>query len=168
MKNLEIIHSKMFTRESLRFKLNMWRFQDKKIVFTNGCFDLIHRGHIDYLSKAADLGDILVIGVNSDESVSKLKGFGRPLQNLESRLEILASMFFVNAVVSFEEDTPLDLIRFIQPDILVKGADYREDQIVGSDIVKSKNGIVVTIPYLENYSTSLIEKKIIRNIQIKE
>ena len=168
MKNLEVINSKLYAREALKPKLNMWRFQDKKIVFTNGCFDIIHKGHIDYLSKAADLGDIFIIGLNSDNSVTRLKGLGRPLQNLDSRSVILASMFFVNAIIAFEEDTPLELINFIQPDVLVKGADYKEDEIVGSDIVKSKNGTVVTISFLEGYSTSSIEKKIIRNIKTKE
>lgn len=168
MKNPEVINSKLYTRETLKPKLNMWRFQEKKIVFTNGCFDIIHKGHIDYLSKAADLGDIFIIGINSDNSVARLKGKGRPLQNLESRAVILASMFFVNAIIPFEEDTPFELIRFIQPDVLVKGADYKEKEIVGADIVKSKNGVVVTVPFLEGYSTSSIEKKIIRNFQTKE
>lgn len=168
MKNPEIIYSKIYTKERLKQMLNMWRFQDKKIVFTNGCFDILHRGHIDYLAKAADLGNILIIGLNTDDSVKRLKGPGRPLQDVESRLVILGSLFFVNAVIAFEEGTPLELIKFIQPDVLVKGADYKEDEIVGSDIVKSKNGVIVTIPFLEGYSTSSIEKKIIRNIQIKE
>lgn len=146
----------------------MWNFQEKKIVFTNGCFDIVHAGHIDYLSKAADLGDILIVGINSDPSVRKLKGSGRPLQNLESRFMVLASMFFVNAVIAFEDDTPYDLIKFIQPDVLVKGSDYKENEIVGAEIVKSKEGTVVTIPFLEGYSTTLIEKKIVNNNQLKE
>jgi D-glycero-beta-D-manno-heptose 1-phosphate adenylyltransferase len=110
----------------------------------------------------------LIIGLNIDESVQRRKGSGRPLQSIESRFMVLASLFFVNAVIAFEEDTPYDLIRFIQPDILVKGSDYKESEIVGADVVKSKKGMVTTLPFLEGYSTSSIEKKILRNNQIKE
>ena len=168
MNKLEIIQSKIFTREKLLPFLNVWRFQDKKIVFTNGCFDILHAGHIDYLSKAADLGDILIIGLNSNDSVARLKGKDRPLQNFESRSLTLASLFFVNAVIEFTEDTPLQLISFIQPDILVKGGDYTEDNIVGADIVTDRQGVVKTIPFLEGHSTSGIEQKIIRNYQLKQ
>ncbi len=168
MKKLEVIQSRIYNKERLKPVLEMWKFQDKKIVFTNGCFDILHAGHIDYLSKAADLGDILIIGINSDESVTKLKGTGRPLQDIESRFLVLASLFFVNGVIAFDEETPYELIRFIQPDVLVKGSDYKENEIVGADVVKSRNGVVTTIPFIEGYSTSSIEKKIIRNYQIKE
>jgi D-glycero-beta-D-manno-heptose 1-phosphate adenylyltransferase len=167
MNNLDVVQSRIYTKKRLKPVLEMWKFQDKKIVFTNGCFDILHAGHIDYLSKAADLGNILIIGINSDDSVKRLKGSGRPLQNLESRFLVLASLFFVKAVIAFDEDTPYELIKFIQPDVLVKGSDYSENAIIGADVVKSNKGTVATIPFLEGYSTSLIEKKIIRDNQRK-
>jgi D-glycero-beta-D-manno-heptose 1-phosphate adenylyltransferase len=144
----------------LAYLLAFWRFRDYRIVFTNGCFDLIHLGHIDYLAKAADLGDILVIGLNSDASTRRLKGPTRPINDEHARALVLAAMSFVTSVVLFDEDTPYNLIRTIQPDILVKGADYKPEDIVGYDIVTAKGGKVVTIDYLSGYSTSLIEKRI--------
>ncbi|MGE5383913.1 MAG: D-glycero-beta-D-manno-heptose 1-phosphate adenylyltransferase [Omnitrophica WOR_2 bacterium] len=140
--------------------LTAWHLNHNKIVFTNGCFDLIHRGHIDYLSKSADLGDVLIIGLNSDKSVTKIKGQNRPIIDEYSRALLLASFSFITAVVLFDEDTPYNLISEIQPDVLVKGADYRVDEIVGYDIVLSKGGKVVTIDYLPGFSTSAIEQKI--------
>lgn len=140
--------------------LTAWHLNHHKIVFTNGCFDLIHRGHIDYLSKSADLGDVLIIGLNSDKSVTKIKGQNRPIIDEYSRALLLASFSFITAVVLFDEDTPYNLISEIQPDVLVKGADYRVDEIVGHDIVLSKGGKVVTIDYLPGFSTSAIEQKI--------
>ncbi len=132
----------------------------KTIVFTNGCFDIIHQGHIDYLSKAASLGDYLIIGLNTDASVQRLKGPERPVQDEKSRAMILASFFFVDLVVYFDEDTPYELIKAVQPDILVKGSDYHPEDIVGYDIIKAKHGKVKTIPFLEGYSTSDIINKI--------
>jgi rfaE bifunctional protein nucleotidyltransferase chain/domain len=132
-------------------------------VFTNGCFDLLHLGHIDYLSKAADMGDKLVIGLNSDASASALKGPGRPITDQLSRSLMLASFSFVDAVVIFDEPTPLHLIELVKPDILVKGADYSIEQIVGADVVLQYGGEVKTIEYLSGYSTTLIEKKIRSN-----
>lgn len=140
--------------------LDNWNKSGSKIVFTNGCFDLVHRGHVDYLSKAADLGDILIIGLNTDSSVSKLKGNNRPIIDQESRALLLASLFYVSAVVLFDEDTPYDLIKMIQPDVLVKGADYKVEEIVGYDIVSAKGGRVETLEFLPGFSTSAIEKKI--------
>lgn len=160
MNNLVNIQSKIFSPDSLTDKLSEWKMQNRKIVFTNGCFDIIHRGHIEYLAKAADLGDILFIGVNTDASVRKLKGNNRPLQDELSRLMILAALDFVDGVVLFDEETPYELIRFIQPDILVKGADYKPEEIVGYDIVKAKGGEIRTIEFLPGYSTSAIEQKI--------
>jgi len=143
----------------LPFELARWRFQGKRIVFTNGCFDIVHLGHVDYLSKAADLADILIIGLNTDASVRKLKGPGRPLNNEMARAKLLSSFFFVSAVVLFDEDTPYNLIKTIQPDILVKGSDYKAEDIVGYDIVQARNGRVVTIDFLEGYSsTGMMEK----------
>lgn len=160
MNNLERVQAKVFNREKLENQLAIWRFKSQKIVFTNGCFDLLHLGHIDYLTKAKDLGDILIIGVNRDDSVRKLKGTNRPLAGEKSRLTIMASLQFVNAVVPFDEDTPYELIKQVQPDVLVKGSDYKTEDIVGYDIVKAKGGEIVTIDYLEGYSTSAIEEKI--------
>ena len=157
---LEIIKGKVFHTEELHAKLNIWRLLEKKIVFTNGCFDLLHLGHIDYLSKAADLGDKLVIGLNSDASTSALKGLGRPIIDQYSRSIMLASLLFVDAVILFDDPTPLELIDQVRPDVLVKGADYTVDQIVRSDLVLGYGGDVQTIEYLSGYSTTSIEKKI--------
>jgi len=157
------IRKKIFTSADADYQrmLNIWQFQGKKIVFTNGCFDILHLGHIDYLSKAKDMGDLLIIGLNTDLSVSKVKGKNRPIQDENSRAMVLASLSFVDAVVFFGEDTPYNLIKITQPDILVKGADYKPEDIVGYDIVKNKSGEVVTIEFLEGYSTTAIEKKIL-------
>lgn len=157
---LELIKGKVFHTEELCATLNTWRLLEKKIVFTNGCFDLLHLGHIDYLSKAADLGNKLVIGLNSDASTSALKGLGRPIIDQYSRSIMLASLSFVDAVILFDDPTPLELIAQIRPDVLVKGADYTVDQIVGSDLVLGYGGDVQTIEYLSGYSTTSIEKKI--------
>jgi len=166
MPKLEVIHKKIFTYTDAGYQqmLTIWQFQGRKIVFTNGCFDILHLGHIDYLSKAKDLGDILIIGLNTDLSVSKIKGKNRPIQDEISRAMVLASLGFVDAVVFFGEDTPYNLIKTTQPDILVKGADYTPEEIIGYDIVKNKGGKVVTIEFLEGYSTTAIEKKILGHI----
>ncbi|NTW23346.1 MAG: D-glycero-beta-D-manno-heptose 1-phosphate adenylyltransferase [Lentimicrobium sp.] len=156
----EALLKKIPSPEELERLLKYWHFKDQKIVFTNGCFDIIHRGHIDYLAKAADLGQVLVIGVNTDASVSRLKGPSRPINDEYARAMVLAAMSFVSVVVMFDEDTPYELIKRIQPDILVKGADYKPEDIVGYDVVTAKGGKVVTLEYLPGYSTSLIEKKI--------
>lgn len=163
MSRLEKIKEKIYNQAQIQPTLNIWRLLGKKIVFTNGCFDLIHLGHIDYLSKAADMGDRLVIGLNSDASTSALKGPGRPIIDQLSRSVMLASFSFVDAVVIFDDPTPLNLIEFVRPDILVKGADYSIDQIVGADLVFNYGGEVRTIEYLSGYSTTLIEKKIRSN-----
>ena len=160
MSRLNNIHEKIFSQDQLRSRLNMWRFLENKIVFTNGCFDIIHLGHIDYLAKAADLGDKLIIGLNSDKSTRMIKGPNRPITDESSRSIILASFSFVDAVVLFDEETPFELIKAVIPDILVKGADYSIDQIVGADIVVQNGGRVQTLNYLPGYSTTLIEQKI--------
>jgi rfaE bifunctional protein nucleotidyltransferase chain/domain len=160
MDNLILIEKKIVTLDKLAPILSVWRFKDEKIVFTNGCFDLLHLGHIDYLAKAANLGSKLVIGLNSDSSTSSLKGPSRPITNETSRARLLASMFFVDAVVLFDDATPYELIKFVKPNILVKGADYTIDKIVGSDLVISNGGEVKTIEYLNGYSTTAIEQKI--------
>ncbi len=156
---LEIARGKILDDVSLSRHLAIWKFFKKKIVFTNGCFDILHAGHVSLLAQARDLGDVLIVGVNSDESVRRLKGEGRPVNNIEHRTLMLAGLLFVDAVVVFDEDTPENLIKKIKPDVLVKGSDYEESQIVGADFVKSYGGEVIRIPLVDNLSTSkLIEK----------
>jgi D-beta-D-heptose 7-phosphate kinase/D-beta-D-heptose 1-phosphate adenosyltransferase len=138
-----------------------WKFFGRKVVFTNGCFDILHRGHVDYLAKAKSLGDILVVGLNDDRSVSRLKGAPRPVIDQDDRANILAGLKSVDYVVMFGEDTPYELIKAIVPDVLVKGADWSVDNVVGKDIVESAGGCVQTIEFLPNRSTSRIIEKII-------
>lgn len=160
MNYLEVIERKILTVDTLDQFIIQHRFFGKKIVFTNGCFDIIHLGHITYLSKAAELGDILIVGVNSDASVKRLKGTDRPINNEHARVRILASLAFVDAICLFEEDTPYNLISKIKPDILVKGSDYTIENIIGADIILKNGGNVVTIDYLHGYSTTTIEQQI--------
>jgi rfaE bifunctional protein nucleotidyltransferase chain/domain len=142
--------------------VSAWKSGGKKVVFTNGVVDLLHIGHITYLAKAAELGDKLVIGLNSDSSVKRIKGEDRPVNDQNSRAALLAALFFVDGLVVFEEDTPLNLITALMPDILVKGADYSVENIVGAKEVMANGGEVKTINFVEGYSsTSIIEK--IRN-----
>lgn len=163
MTELERVKNKIINSENLETILAEWNKNNQKIVFTNGCFDLLHLGHVDYLAKAKDMGDKLIIGVNTDESVKRLKGIHRPLQDEQSRLHILASLTFVDAVILFNEDTPYELIKKVQPDVLVKGADYKVEDIVGYDIVCEKGGEIKTITYLEGYSTTSIEQRILKS-----
>ncbi len=160
MEKLQQIKNKIIPIDKIESYLSYWKFNNLKIVFTNGCFDILHRGHVEYLSKASDLGDILLIGLNSDASVKKLKGPTRPINDQESRAILLASLGFVSAVCFFEEDTPYNLIKIIEPDILVKGNDYKVEEIVGYDILKNYGGSVVTIQLVEGFSTTSIEKKL--------
>lgn len=161
MNKLDILNQKIFSNpEEIKHLVNIWRFNDQKIVFTNGCFDLLHLGHIDYLAKAADLGNKLIVGLNSDASTSGIKGPSRPITDQLSRSSILAALYFVDAVILFEESTPFNLIKVIKPDILVKGADYTIEQIIGADLIIANGGKVQTIEYLPGYSTSAIENKI--------
>ena len=146
--------------EELSRTIARLRFKDTRIVFTNGCFDLLHRGHVDYLAKAADLGSYMIIGLNSDESVKRLKGPSRPVNDQQSRAMVLAGLSFVSAIVIFEEDTPYELIKRIKPNILVKGQDYNISEIVGADIVNSCGGEVVTLPLVQGFSTTGILGKI--------
>lgn len=136
------------------------RLTGKTIAFTNGCYDILHEGHIFSLSQAADTADLLVVGVNADASVKKLKGEGRPVNNEHSRALILASLVITDAIVIFEEDTPLNLINVVQPDVLVKGGDYTLEQIVGAKEVMEKGGRVVINPILQGFSTTSIIQKI--------
>jgi rfaE bifunctional protein nucleotidyltransferase chain/domain len=172
---LDIIQSKIYTLENLPQAIAVHRFKSEKVVFTNGCFDIIHRGHVHYLAKASDLGNYFVVGVNSDASVKRLgKSDSRPLQDEQTRALILASFHFVHAVIIFDQDTPAELIHLIKPDVLVKGADYDANErdtkskkyIVGSDTVKAYGGSVETIEYLTDFSTTGIEQKIASTVAV--
>ena len=156
----EKLSNKIHDWESLHVQVKEWKSKGLKIVFTNGCFDILHYGHIHYLAAASDLADKLVIGVNSTASVKRLKGVHRPIHDDHTRKFQLAAMGFVNAITIFEQDTPYELIQRIQPDILVKGGDWLPPQIVGSDIVLAKGGKVLSLPFIEGYSTTSIEQKI--------
>ena len=156
MKTLTTIKNKLLSREALETKLAEWRSAGKTIVFTNGCFDILHRGHVEYLAQAADLGDKLIVGLNTDASVKRLKGESRPVNDEKSRALLLSALQFVDVVVFFDEDTPYELIKQLQPDILVKGNDYKPEEIVGYDIVTAKGGKVLTIDLVEGFSTTNI------------
>lgn len=147
-------------KEFINISLDL-RKKNKKLVFTNGCFDLIHRGHVTYLNEAKSLGDLLVIGLNSDNSVKKLeKGSNRPFNNENDRAFVLDNIKAVDYVIIFSEDTPYNLIKNIKPDYLVKGGDWKEEDIVGSDVVKANGGKVISLKFVDNYSTTSLIKKI--------
>lgn len=153
------IQEKIITADELLKKIAQWRVLNKKVAFTNGCFDILHPGHIASLLEAAQHGDYLVIGLNSDASVKRLKGLERPLNSQESRALVLAALAMVDAVVVFEEDTPLELIRKLMPDVLVKGGDYTVEQIAGAKEVIANGGKVVINPIVEGFSTTNIIEK---------
>jgi rfaE bifunctional protein nucleotidyltransferase chain/domain len=148
----------------LQSLISAWKSEGKKVVFTNGVFDLLHIGHITYMAKAAELGDKLVIGLNSDSSVKRIKGEDRPVNDQNSRAALLAALFFVDAIVVFEEDTPINLVTALLPDILVKGADYSLENIVGAKEVIANGGEVQTINFVEGYSSTSIIQKIRKQI----
>jgi len=155
----EIIRKLITLKEATALFSPQFRAKNR-IVFTNGCFDVLHRGHVYYLSKAREMGDLLVVGLNSDRSVSRLKGEGRPVNGQEARAEVLGALGMVDHIILFGEDTPLGLIKALKPDLLVKGGDYRVQEIVGYKEVTSRGGQVVTIPILEGYSsTSILIRK---------
>jgi len=155
--------NKIFDLTSLKAIVKSWQDGQLKVVFTNGVFDLVHIGHITYLAKAAELGHKLIIGLNSDNSVKRLKGPERPINDQNNRAALLAALFFVDAVVVFDEDTPLNLISCLLPDILVKGADYSVENIVGAKEVIANGGEVKTINFVEGYSSTSIIQKIRKN-----
>jgi D-glycero-beta-D-manno-heptose 1-phosphate adenylyltransferase len=144
-------------------QVTQWKQQGKRVVFTNGCFDLLHLGHVDYLEKARNLGDVLVVGLNTDDSVSRFKGPRRPIQDQVSRSRVMAALQAVDMVVFFNEDTPLELISALLPQVLVKGSDYLAENIVGADVVKKAGGEVKTIDFVPGYSTTRIVEKIKRS-----
>lgn len=157
----ESINAKILTLSQLSERIATFRKDNpgSSVVFTNGCFDLIHQGHVDYLSRARDLGDLLIVGLNSDASVKRLKGDGRPISNETSRARVLASFSFVDYVVVFDEDTPLRLIEAIVPDILVKGGDYSRDTVVGADFVEHNGGRLELLSLVQGESTTrLVER----------
>jgi len=157
------MRSKIKNLKSLTRALSALRRKGKRIVFTNGCFDILHVGHVDYLSKARRLGDLLVIGLNSDSSVKKIKGKDRPINKESDRARVLSSLYFVDYVTSFNETTPEKLIKKVKPDILVKGGDWKIEDIVGGAFVRSYGGKIKRIPFVKGYSTtSIIERSACR------
>lgn len=157
---IQQIQNKIQNWEQIQQTAAAWKARQERIVFTNGCFDLLHFGHLHYLAAARELGDRLIIGLNSAASVRRLKGSHRPINDEQTRQYQMAALAFVDAVVVFEQDTPFELIRLIVPDILVKGGDWQPDQIIGSDIVAAAGGRVLSLPYIAGYSTTAIEQKI--------
>jgi len=163
VKRTEVLKQKMMTWDQIAQQSEQWHKNGMKVVFTNGCFDILHYGHIDLLSGAADLGDHLVIGLNSDSSVRTLKGPDRPVNDENTRAIILAAMEFVSAVVVFDNPTPLELIQVVKPDILVKGGDYDVRSVVGYDFLSENGGEVRILPFVEGYSTTSLIKKILKS-----
>ena len=157
---LKKINNKIFDLQLLMKKIEKWRSENKKIVFTNGCFDLIHLGHIEILARSSDFGDKLIIGVNSDLSIKKLKGQNRPIIQQSSRVRQLSALEFVDAVILFDEETPIKLIETIKPDVITKGGDYTAKNVVGNEVVSQKKGEVVIIPLTKGFSTTSILNKI--------
>ncbi|MBL4674923.1 MAG: D-glycero-beta-D-manno-heptose 1-phosphate adenylyltransferase [Mucilaginibacter sp.] len=156
----ELLHGKLYDAAAMKLQVDEWRAAGQKIVFTNGIFDLVHIGHITYLSKAAKLGHKLIIGLNSDDSVKRLKGGNRPINDQKSRASLLAALFFVSGVVIFDELTPQKLIASLLPDVLVKGSDYAINFIVGAEDVIINGGSVQTIDFVDGYSSTRIIEKI--------
>ncbi len=156
MNRPDLIPQKIFTLPQLLQKIAQWRIYDKKIAFTNGVFDILHQGHLLSFSAAAKEAEYLIVGLNADVSVKKLKGMNRPINNQESRALVLASLLMIDAIILFEEDTPLELIKAIIPDVLVKGGDYIIEQIAGAKEVIAHGGRVVINPILDGYSTTAL------------
>jgi len=146
--------NKIVKVDELKRKIAEHRKKGERIAFTNGCFDILHLGHVSYLEKAKSGGRVLIIGLNSDRSVRKIKGKNRPINNQEARAKVLAALEYVDYVVIFDEETPLKLIEAVKPDVLIKGADWKEQEVVGADVVKAAGGKVELVPYLASYSTS--------------
>lgn len=156
----KLAEQKVWQHKNLASKVKDWKEKGEKIVFTNGCFDILHVGHMSYLLKASSFGDKLIIGLNTDTSVKKLKGPERPINSEDNRALILSSLFFVDAVILFEEETPLQLIKQIMPDVLVKGGDYKIENIVGAKEVSDNGGQVMIVDFLNGYSSTALINKI--------
>lgn len=159
MTKLEVIESKIIKPDQIDRLLSLWHFKGEKIVFTNGCFDVIHLGHLKYLAGAADIGTKLIIGLNTDASVKKLKGNDRPINDEMARATVLAGFSFIDAILFFDTDTPYELIKLVKPNFLVKGGDYKAEDIVGYDIVTENGGKVVTLQFVDGFSSTSIIKK---------
>lgn len=160
MSHLNNINSKIYSLDNLTTQVAKWKANGHKVIFTNGCFDIIHRGHIEALARTADLGDKLIIGLNSDQSIQKLKGKSRPIIDEKSRAVLLAALSFVDAIILFSEETPLKLIIDLLPDVLAKGGDYEIETIVGHEIVKQNGGKVELVSFLNGFSSTNIINKI--------
>lgn len=160
MSSLNNIKNKFFTLEELAVQSQNWKNDGEKIVFTNGCFDVVHKGHVEVLARTSDLGDKLIIGLNSDVSISNIKGPSRPIIDEDSRKLLLAAFSFIDAIVLFDEETPYNLINTLKPDVLAKGGDYKIKDIVGADIVKAYGGHIITVPLTPNFSSSNIIDRI--------
>ena len=160
MNHLEAVQQKIMSLQDLLRLRNIWLFKSEPVVFTNGCFDLLHKGHIHSLTEAASFGKHLVIGLNSDESIRRIKKDGRPIQDQTSRALVLAALSCTDAIIIFNEDTPLELIRTIKPEVLVKGGDYTRGTIIGAEDVLANGGRIEIIKLIEGYSTTAIEQKI--------
>ncbi len=160
MSSLKEIKHKIFDLDSLKTEVVSWKKNGYKTVFTNGCFDILHRGHIEVLSKSSDLGDKLIVGLNSDSSIKSLKGVNRPIMDEKSRAISLAALSFVDAVILFSEETPINLISALHPSILAKGGDYDINTVVGHEIVQKNGGEVILIPFINGFSSTNIINKI--------
>jgi len=157
---------KIRSREELRARVAEFRRAGKRVVFTNGCFDLLHRGHVRYLAAARGLGDVLIVGLNGDASVRARKGPGRPVCTVEERAEVLAALGMVDYVVVFDESDPAALIAALEPDVLVKGGDWQKAEIVGSDLVEARGGTVLSLPYVPGASTTDLVRRILAHHQM--
>jgi rfaE bifunctional protein nucleotidyltransferase chain/domain len=157
---MEDYRKKIKDLSSLKKEIETIKARGKRIVFTNGCFDLLHPGHMRYLYAARQMGDYLVVAVNTDRSVKIIKGANRPVQSQDERTELLAALSFVDAVVLFDEDNPLKVIQHLVPNVLVKGGDWTEDKIIGADVVKQAGGVVKSLPFVSGYSTTVLIEKI--------
>ena len=160
MSHLNKLNNKIYSLEELGNKVNAWKQAGEEVVFTNGCFDIIHRGHIEVLVRTADLGSKFIIGLNSDCSIQKLKGEDRPIIDEQARAILLAALSFVDAVVLFSEETPINLISTLIPDVLAKGGDYEIETIVGHEIVQNNGGEVILVPFVDGFSSTTIIDKI--------
>jgi len=167
MTELELVADKLLSLEDMSRRRCGWRNYSHKTVFTNGVFDLIHPGHLTYLCEAAALGERLIVGVNSDAGVKRLKGDDRPIMPLAARMQLLAGLFYVDGVIAFDDDTPLELIKALKPDVLVKGGDYTEATIVGAPEVRSWGGEVKVLSFVEGYSSTGIIESLSRKAEVK-
>jgi D-glycero-beta-D-manno-heptose 1-phosphate adenylyltransferase len=159
----QLLKNKIVSKEQALEQIKSLRAGKKRIVFTNGCFDILHPGHVDYLSQARDLGDFLILGLNTDTSVKKLnKAPNRPINNEKTRAIVLAGLACIDLIVFFDDETPYELIKFLQPNVLVKGNDYKAENIIGYDVVKANGGEIITMPMLEGYSTTKLIEKILK------